>query len=190
MKFILQASWKACDITLHCSTKQSFLLCAKSWEPCLKRILFLISLTTLASSQEDPLTALTVYSTRSSSVYIGIWLCMSPSTAELPGNLLSVSFTYTINQNFRNSGTFLAMTYFLEISHPCCGTDCRVLEERQTTSRKVRRGVCLLDTSFGQVSCDRLCRKNALKETLTSTRTRLLDTVLHLVQSTNIHSEG
>lgn len=43
---------------------------------------------------------------------------------------------------------------------------------------------CLLDPGFYEVSCETMCRKNTIKETLTSKKMRLLNTVLHLVQST------
>lgn len=119
-------------VAFHSSTKQSILLCAKCWQPYPKRFLFLISLNTSLSSQKDPITALTAYSIRSSTVYIGIQLCMWPSTADLLGNLSSFSFIYTKSKNLRSSGTFLEITNFPEISHPCCGTDYRVLEEKES----------------------------------------------------------
>lgn len=54
----------------------------------------------------------------------------------------------------------------------------------------MRRGACLLDPGFGYVSCESLCRKNTIKETLTSKKMRLLNRVPQLVQSTNIHRKG
>lgn len=49
----------------------------------------------------------------------------------------------------------LEMTNFLEISHPC----------PLRRKRKRRGDCCLLEPGFSQVSCERLCRKNTIKET-------------------------